>query len=191
MMSDISFVINGAELYTEKVLVEFEIPLLFICKDKSNKRYVVLCVNSEEERYLVVQSRVSDIVDMIQNTITMKELFLKAMNGTAWMIVAGESYEDDFVKTLSIQDIQDVDLPAEGAFYEVYNADIHDYVDILLDRVPRIVAEERIISIKTSCISDYMSLANTWIALQEYQKTEGMNYGESHSKVIHCSNYQV
>ena len=190
-MNEISFIINDVELYTEKVLVEFEIPLLFICKDKSNKRYTVLCVNSDEERYLVVQSRVADIVDMIQNTITMKELFLKSNNGTAWMITAGESFEDGKVSIIDMTKVAEEDLPADGAFYEVYNADIHDYVDILLDKVPRVKAEKQIISFKTSCLNDYLKKTNEWIAFQEYQKMEEMNYGENHSKIIYCSNYQV
>lgn len=144
-MNNISFIINGIELYTEKVLVELEIPLLFICNDKYHNRYTVLCVDSDEERYLVVRSDMTDIVDMIQNTITMRELFLKAIDDKAWMIKAGETLDNDSVEEILIQNIQDIDLPIDGAFYQVYNADIHDYVDVLLDRVPRSENREYVI----------------------------------------------
>lgn len=133
-MSRITFILNGVALYTEKVLVEFEMPLLFICKDKSNKRYSVLCVDSDEERYLIVESRIRDIVQMIQNTITMKELFLKAKNSIAWMVKSGKTLSEDYVDTIDILNVEDEDLPADGAMYEIYNADIHDYVDMLLNR---------------------------------------------------------
>lgn len=133
-MNNVSFIIDNTELYTEKVLVEFEIPLLFICKDKSNKRYTALCVDSDEEKYLVVESRARDIVQMIQNTITMRELFLKAKNGTSWMITAGATISEDIINITPISEVADEDLPASGSFYEVYNADIHDYVDLLLNR---------------------------------------------------------
>ena len=136
-MDKVSFIIDNTELFTEKILVEFEIPLLFICKDKSNKRYTALCVDSDEEKYIVVESRIRDIVQMIQNTITMKELFLKAKHGMAWMITAGETVLEDIINIIPISEVDDEDLPVSGSFYEVYNADIHDYVDLLLNRSER------------------------------------------------------
>lgn len=146
-MNNICFIINGIKLYTEKILAEFEIPLLFICKDDSNNRYTALCADSEEERYIVVKSKQSDIIDMIQNTITMKDLFQKGENGMCWSIVSGDSIENDKVSEVMLDEVNDADLPADGAFYEVYNADIHDYVDLLLNRVPKSEAVEHVILI--------------------------------------------
>lgn len=186
-MKNVSFIIDGVELYTEKVLVEFEIPLLFICRDKANKRYSVLCVDSEEERYLIVQSRIRDIVNMIQNTITMKELFLKAKEGIAWMVTAGESFEDDKVVQMSIQDVEDIDLPKDGAFYEVYNADIHDYVDLLLNRVPKKETVEQIVNFDIKLTEQYQVLADAVKAMKDVKEMESAEYVQSFDRIIQNS----
>lgn len=183
-MNDISFVINNTELYTEKILAELEIPLLFICKDKSNKRYTVLCTDADSGKYLIVQSKISDIVDMIQNTITMKESFLNAKNGIAWMVTAGKTTDEDFVCEVPIQSVQSEDLPNDGAYYEVYNADIHDYVDLLLNRVSKSENEELTITFSAEFLDDFRKVSETVEAIRELRETEVLAGGESFTKLI-------
>lgn len=190
-MNDISFVIDNIELYTEKVLVELEIPLLFICKDKSNKRYTVLCVDSDEERYLIAQSKVYDIVDMIQNTITMKELFMKSRNGKAWMVTAGETIKDDTAFAIDINIVSREDLPADGTYFEVYNADIHDYVDLLLNRVPKSENEELTIRFNAKFVEDFQKLSEAVKAIQELRETEGFDGGEGFTQIIYNSQHKI
>lgn len=189
-MNEISFIINEVELYTEKILVEFEIPLLFICKDKSNKRYSVLCVNSDEERYLVVESKVRDIVRMIQNAITMKELFLNAKNGAAWMITAGENFENDKVSIIDINKLAEEDLPADGAFYEVYNADIHDYVDTLLNRVSK-ENTEYVMIMSANLARGIVEKMDAQKKMFDFAGKEGMANEQSFNKVLYNQQFKL
>ena len=49
----VQFVIDGKELYLEKVLVETSVPLFFICKDDNDIRYSVLCTDTFEFKYVL------------------------------------------------------------------------------------------------------------------------------------------
>ena len=50
------FIINGRNLYLEKVFVEFEgQPIYFLCFD-GDMRYLCLCTDIESENYMVVQT---------------------------------------------------------------------------------------------------------------------------------------
>ena len=65
MENILCFIINGKNLYLEKNIVIFDIPLLFVCIDDSKQRYLVLCSDSEELRYLVAELDSNVIKDMI------------------------------------------------------------------------------------------------------------------------------
>lgn len=183
-MGIVSFIINEKKLYTEKILAEFEVPLLFICKDDSNRRFTALCVDSETGKYIVVESRISDIIDMIQNTITMQELFMNSKNGVAWVIETGDNFEEDKVYEVKIDQIPKEDLPVEGAFYEVYTSNIHDYVDLLLNRYPQKETAEIIVSFNKKFVEN-MELYSKMVAMaEECKEMEKLENEQGVTKVL-------
>lgn len=128
-MDDVCFKIEKNLLFLEKELVEFNIPIFFICNNEENIRYSVLCVDSENLRYLVVQSDTEDILSMLKAEISMKELFLKGKK--AWEIEAGEDYNSDIVKKAEVSFIKAEDLPQEGAYFDLKNEKIKEYIKFL------------------------------------------------------------
>lgn len=125
MMDDmVCFEINGRRLYLDEELVEFDIPLFFICRDADDNCYSVLCTDSEQLNYVVVCSNKRDILDMLNSKITMRALFLK--NGRKWRICAGEDYYSDTVE--EIDQPAEEELPVKGAFFELRSEKIPSYI---------------------------------------------------------------
>lgn len=106
----VQFVIDGKELYLEKVLVETSVPLFFICKDDNNTRYSVLCTDTFEFKYVLIQSYNEDIQKMLKMRISMRELFNRAVNDIYWKVEVSED-GSDFVTIGSIIDIPKEYLP--------------------------------------------------------------------------------
>ncbi len=123
MNNELCFVVNGENLYLDKVLVAFnEIPIFFVCIDKKDNYYLVLCLDTEQMTYLVLKSSISDIWKMLTQRKTMRDTILHG--SIFWMIESGNTPEDDSIEPIKKESIDDDVLPFEGAFYEkVYEED--------------------------------------------------------------------
>jgi len=108
---NVQFVIEGRKLYLEKVLVETSVPLFFICKDNRNIRYAVLCTDTFEFKYVLIQSYNEDIQKMLKMKISMRELFNRAVNDVYWEVEVSEEDGSDIVTIGSIIDIPKEYLP--------------------------------------------------------------------------------
>ena len=97
------FVINQMEIYLEQVLVETDgIPVLFVGKS-NERRYLILCVDTDVLRYFAVRISRKDLCDLLQGTVPMRDIFLRKT--VFWDIVAGNNMEDDIVVVIAYSDI--------------------------------------------------------------------------------------
>lgn len=126
MNEDLCFVLNNRHLRLDQLLVEFNnIPMLYLCKDKENLYYSVLCTDIDEETYIIVQSNLTEIVKMFQQKITMRDLFLR--KDSFWTVQAGaDPYSDDCEKR-PICDIPYDSLPYENATFKVDSQELAQY----------------------------------------------------------------
>ncbi len=129
MNNNLCFVINNKELYFEKCLVDYDMPIFYTCIDNGRNRYVVLCCDSEEMRYFVAKSQNGDIFQMLDKKITMKQIFEKAQ--IIWEISIGDNFESDKNVIVKFEDINPEDLPVEDSIYEIASNDIKEYYELI------------------------------------------------------------
>ena len=67
------------QLYLEKILVTFDIPILFVCSNGKNKKY--LCLNIDDEYGTTVIAEISEatLSAMQQNKIAMEAVYRQAI----------------------------------------------------------------------------------------------------------------
>jgi len=130
--------ISGKYLFLEQVLVYFDLPLFFICKDMAENRFAVLCYDDEDLDYIVAEVSLKDIVKMLQNEIPMDVLFTSARQ--KWQYQAGVDVETTFVNP--VRSFENEQLPTKGSFFGVLNAEVSGYLQrlkaentVLLERV--------------------------------------------------------
>lgn len=125
---------NGfGELFLEIVLVRFDIPLLFVCVDKSKRRYLVLCVDEELGEYLVAKCSNRMLLAMLKGKVAMNEPFKKALGKKLLMIRYNFdccTFESEYC---AIEKITQDMLPDEGAYFELKNKKIENYLAKLED----------------------------------------------------------
>ena len=122
-MNEVSFKIDERYLYTDEELIEFNIPIFFICQDKNNQKYAVLCVDSEQLIYIVGKVEIKEILLMLNSRITLREFFMNISE--KWRILAGEDYMSDELER--IEELCEEELPVEGAYFELSNSKIENY----------------------------------------------------------------
>lgn len=129
MNDNLCFVINNNKLYFEKCLVDYDIPIFYTCRDNDKNRYIVLCCDADEMRYLVGKTSNSDIYQMLTKKITMKQVFEKAK--VIWEVSTGDDYKSDEIINVKFEDIRQEDLPVEDSLYEIASKDVAEYCDLV------------------------------------------------------------
>lgn len=125
---------NAGELSIEKVLIELDIPLLFVCVDKSGERYLVMCIDDEELEYLFVQIDKFDLIRFLSTGRGLKTLFIKAGKKIR-RVVLTESLNDLIIAKSKIK--ADM-LPQKNVKYDFSDNGIVEYLRKLRLDVPHI-----------------------------------------------------
>ena len=120
------FIIGQVNIYLEQVLVENDgVPILFVGKS-DERRYLILCVDTDVLRYFAVRISRKDLSDLLQGTVPMRDIFLR--QAIFWDITAGDDMKDDVIVGHSISNIDADMLPREGAVFEVLTENVEQYV---------------------------------------------------------------
>lgn len=122
MEKTLCFLINGKKLYLDINIVTYDIPLLFTCFDDDNQKYLVLCCDSQELRYLVVKINNTVLKNMLLSKITMKDAFKQG--DRLWEIISQDEIEDDIINEKVISEISDDDLPQEETCLNYINEEM-------------------------------------------------------------------
>lgn len=120
---------NIGLLNYEKILVRFDIPLLFTCLDADNNRYIVVCADEEDGIYVVGKTDPDSLIKMLKNEITMYDFFRQREQV---FLISFDFANKEYVWQQSAQaNISDDMLPDQGAFLDLNNEKIRKYIDEL------------------------------------------------------------
>lgn len=152
MKEDIFFVIDGKELFLDKVLVEYnEAPIFFVCRNEKNY-FISSCTDIEKECYIVVKVSLSNLSKMLHGKMTMRGLILLA--NKFWDIRVGEDETKDIIVENNISAISLDSLPYEGAYLKIATPDLENYVE----KIDFVLYGEGIWENKTSEMFEYAEM---------------------------------
>lgn len=152
------------QLYLEKIIVSFDIPVLFVCNDFENRKYLCLNVDEETGRTVIVETDNRTLIAMLKNEITMESVFRNSSENR--IIIAEYNRECDTIVSIE-QDAKKIDgglLPERGAFLELNNESILEYLSLLSKQLINIevgdFCEEKTIIVKQIKFRKYFSSSN-------------------------------
>lgn len=122
----IEFIVDDNELSLEKNIVTINIPLLFTCIDDNRQKYLVLCFDDENLKYLIAKTTNSDLINMLNSRIDMREPFKKSQQ--LWIVESSFDIEDDEVLNVKYNEVSEDILPRAGAYLELKNPSIEEYI---------------------------------------------------------------
>lgn len=125
---------NIGQLMYEKVLVRFDIPLLFTCLDEDKNRYLTVCSDEETGEYVAVRITDAKLLDMLQNIETMYDTFRGADEIALIRYIPGEN---GYVWNNTDQKcVSDEMLPDKGEYFGLYNEKIRNFAAELSGDIP-------------------------------------------------------
>lgn len=129
------------QLFLEKILVSFDIPILFVCVDYENRRYLCLNIDDESGKSVIVATDNKYLISMLKNRISMDSVFRNSIDGK--IIVAEYDYENEEIvsHTEDAKKISADMLPKEDAYFELTNKDIEEYISYLERQLIKISIE--------------------------------------------------
>lgn len=117
---------NIGQLMYEKVLVRFDIPLLFTCLDGDKNRYLTVCYNEETGEYVAARITDAKLLDMLQNIETMYDTF---RNADEIALIRYIPDENEYVWNNTDQKyVSDEMLPDKGEYFGLRNEKIRNFI---------------------------------------------------------------
>lgn len=111
MDKELCFCIEEKELYLEQVLVDYrDIPIFFLCKN-DKQYYVVLCTDINEYNYIVVQTPIFVVYNLLHGKVPMQNVFSRQKE--YWEIISGNEVAQDIVIKHSVDELNVALLPKE------------------------------------------------------------------------------
>lgn len=133
---------EAGQLYLEKVIVSFDIPILFVCNDFENRKYLCLNIDEEAGTTVIAETDNRTLISMLRDQVTMESVFRNSSEDK--IIIAEYNYEDEEVVTTvkNAKEIDDNLLPEKGAFLELSNEILSEYISFLSKQLISIEVEE-------------------------------------------------
>lgn len=152
------------QLYLEKIIVSFDIPILFVCNDFENRKYLCLNIDEEAGTTVIAETDNRTLISMLNNQVTMENVFRNSL-GNKIIIAEYDCKKNEIVST--VQDAKKIDsdlLPEKGAFLELSNKVISEYILFLSKQLIKVEVEEFFengtITVKQSQFQKYFSSSN-------------------------------
>lgn len=142
------------QLYIEKVLVNFDVPIFFICKNAEDKKYLCLEIDYQIGQYVIAETTNNELIKMLQNKVYMEQLFRNCVNGK--IIVTKYDFKEKSFQTLDkdAQNISQEFLPKEETYFDMQSETISEYIDILTEQISNASREKNKISTENFKINE-------------------------------------
>lgn len=121
---------NIGQLYEEIVLVYGNEPVLFVCLDDRNQRYLCMSYDSFSFNYVIAHITTDHLIEMLENKITMSQAFRSEKK----IYFTEENEEDDSCLHLTAYESNAFPadhLPDSGEYYELDFKWVRDYIQKL------------------------------------------------------------
>ena len=133
------------QLYIEEVLVYGDFPVLFVCLDDHNERYLCMTYDPYESQFVFIRISTEKLIDMIENRIPMEQTFRNA--DTIFTTEDNEDSEDSdvdlAVKANDSPTFPADHLPAVGEYYDLPSEWLNGYLSKLKEELREELTSQR------------------------------------------------
>ena len=164
------------QLYLEKIIVSFDIPILFVCNDFENRKYLCLNVDEETGCTVIAETDNRTLISMLKNQITIESVFRNSSENK--IIIAEYNCEEEEIVSI-VQEAKKIDanlLPEKEAFLELSNEVISEYLSFLKKQLISVEVEDfcekKTITVKQIKFNKYFSLNSENVTYHKNLKLE-------------------
>lgn len=117
------------QLYIEKVLVTFDVPELFVCKNWKGQRYLAVYEDDGDYRYLLAEIDCSLLHKMLQQELSIDQVFRRSLHNRAYRLKSSRSKTALLIDPVKTENLSQQELPDAGTYFSLHNKEIDAYRD--------------------------------------------------------------
>lgn len=144
------------QLYLEKILVHFDVPVLFVCTDFENRRYLCMNIDDETGKTIIALTSKKYLIDMLENKITMDYVFKKTLDNKITIVEYDKKKKEVITSIMNVNDTPKEFFPKKDEYFELYNKTLEEYLSFLKKQLLK-VEYESFISNNVGIISESIS----------------------------------
>lgn len=129
------------QLYLERILVSFDMPILFVCVDYENRKYLCLNIYDENVKSVIVETDINQLIAMLKNRVTMESVFRRTVGGNIVVAEYNSKKQEVVSHVESANEISEDMLPKKNEYFEIENKMIDEYIILLQRQLMKIVIE--------------------------------------------------
>ena len=119
------------QLYLERILATFDFPVLFVCTDFENRKFLCLNIDNETGKSVIAETSNRQLIDMLNNVVPMESVFRNSIDKKI-IIAEYNSDDDEIISYTEDANITSKDsLPKKNEYFNLDNMTIREYISFL------------------------------------------------------------
>lgn len=115
------------QLYIEKILVTFDVPELFVCRNGKKRRYLAVYEDDGDYQYLLAEINCTLLHRMLQQQLSIDQVFLRSLHGRAYRLKSDRGERALRAEIVNTRDLRPQELPDEGTLFSLHSREIDAY----------------------------------------------------------------
>lgn len=117
------------DLFIEQILITFDVPELFVCKDGNGDRFLVLYEDNENYQYLLVEVDCYSLLELLQRHVSIDWVFRNSINGNAYRLVYDKEKDALRLEPIEARLLSQEELPDKGTYLAFQGTSVYKYRD--------------------------------------------------------------
>ncbi len=120
------------DLTMDYVILDYDYPLLFVCRDGSDNLYLCDCCDTyKEQRWIIAPISKRSLIALLTNKLTLRAAFEQAEGNCCVAVWSKEAPAEKYT-LISAKEFDPEDLPDKGAYLDADEGEFEDYIDRLI-----------------------------------------------------------
>lgn len=115
------------QLYVEKVLVTFDVPELFVCRDGEGKRYLAVFEDDGDYQYLLAEVSCALLHKMLRQELPIDQVFRRGLHRRAYRLKSTGPEGALQAEAVGAEALRPEELPDAGTLFSLHSRELDAY----------------------------------------------------------------
>lgn len=125
-------------LFMEQELARLDIPFIFVCLDDNHMRYLALCYNDRDYKYVLAKCDSYSLIQILEGILSIDTFIQKSDKIFLLNLI---DWDKATIQEMSYTDLSNEVLPETNTFFTIKNKSIDEYIERLeferiIERIP-------------------------------------------------------
>ena len=122
-------------IFMEQELARLDIPFIFVCLDDNNIRYLALCYNDRDYKYILAKCDRYSLIQIIEGKLSIDSFIQKSDKIFLLDLI---DWDKAIIQEMLYIDLSNEVLPEKDTFFTIKNKSIDEYIEKLANEIMNI-----------------------------------------------------